>query len=75
MSVVFIDRDYLETLGEHAPLIQQWLFCSWDHAVLSGHVAHRDRCELQRLSASLLSKRWRLRLHVLTVCPCPLNIS
>lgn len=65
----------METLGEDAPLIPQRLFCSWDQAVLSGHVAHKDRCQLQRLSASLLSKRWRLRLHVLTVCPWPLNIS
>lgn len=54
---VLIYRDYLETLGEDAPLIPQWLVCSWDHAVLSGHVAHKDRCELQQLSASLLSKR------------------
>lgn len=39
-------KDHSETLGAHAPSVQQWVLCSWAHTVCSGQVTRTDRCEL-----------------------------
>lgn len=70
--------DYSETLGAHAPsnsAVNALQLGS--HCLLGGGAGSRAKiaASFQWLPTSLYSKLRRTQLHVLTVCPCPLNIG